>query len=468
MDENYLRKREKAIIFWVLGLFAALLGGFLGGTFLIKSQYAKYDDPNIQKIVDAYDLMKNEWYFGKDIENYDEYLTNKAIEGLLDNDDPYTFYTSSMEEQGLSTQRLGFGVSHAFYGGYRYLNEVYVDSPADKAGLKAGDIWMGYYEGTNYIDFRAYSKDEGMAKLNAYEPDEVTFKINSNGVIKDVTMTRGSYEYGYVKLETKMVDGEFVAIFDIDTFLNQSVPTFVEKEINKLLETRDEIDRVVFDLRDNGGGYVMAATGLVELFAPANSKIMTYMYANGTSDVLYSRKPMNNVAKLGEFVILQNENSASASETFTVAMRDLVSATVVGTKSYGKGIIQNFHQFPDGSVIRYTMAESLSPNGYSIHGTGIYPTIGYEVAIDNDLYFSYFGDQKVLSDEMKIIILAQINFILNSSHTDFVMALNAFQESIQAEIASEMTRTVAQDLQMKIWDKYLEINITTYNLALGA
>ena len=112
----------------------------------VKISYAKYDNPYIQKIVDMFYTMKDEWIYKSDYDNLDKYLSDLAIAGLNSNKDPYTFYTSSVEEQGLGIVTKGAGFAHTYYGGNRIISMVYDKCPAKDAGLEVGDVIVGVYD----------------------------------------------------------------------------------------------------------------------------------------------------------------------------------------------------------------------------------------------------------------------------------------------------------------------------------
>lgn len=465
---NYEKKIQKMRIQWLSIVIVSLISGIALGAGIIKNEYRKYDDPNIQKIVKAFELMQNEWYFGKDYENLDNMLTDSAINAILGaGNDPYTFYTPTIEEQNLSTSHLGCGFAHVFYGGNRYIDEVYPSSPADEAGLKAGDIIMGYYDGNEYIELKNYKKDEAVNLMSSYDSESITFHGIFSNVEKDVTIIKGTYDVSKVVYEVIKQDNEVIVNLDIGTFLNQRLGQECYSILNKVILSEGKIDKVILDLRDNGGGYVQSAVDLASIFLPDNSLILTYEFSDGSRQNIYSRK-IGNLPQIEKIVIMQNGNTASASETFTVALRDLLEdkVTVIGAKSYGKGIAQSFYTFSDGSIIRYTMAKTYSPGGYSIHGTGVSPEV--DIPIDQRIYYTYYGDENVLSQEMKNIVLDQINCALNTNYEDYLTALHAFQELNGFDISDDLNRPVAQELQKQIWDRYLIIVADTYQAALEA
>lgn len=125
------------------GITALLVGGFVGFS-VGKNSSKSTVDPNAQKLVDAYNLIKNHWLFGNEIEDLDNVLVEMMLNGLFDNDnDPYTFYTKDEASQGLDTTGLGFGVSFANYYGQPIIKTLHNGSMA-KAGFKANDIIVSY------------------------------------------------------------------------------------------------------------------------------------------------------------------------------------------------------------------------------------------------------------------------------------------------------------------------------------
>lgn len=467
MDKSvYEEKLHKNNFYWMLGVASSLVVGVITGASIIKQMYSKYDDPNIKKIVETYELMQNEWYFGKDYENYDEMLTEGAIKGMLDNEDPYTFYTSTEAEQGLSPNKKGCGFSHVFYGGNRYVADVHKNSPADRAGMKKGDVIYGFYDGDEKVVFKDLSKDEATSRFSNHDEDSITLFGNFSGEETEMTIEKGNYDINIISIDKIIEDNKVTAVVDLETFLVQGLGNVVYYQLDKIIDECGKIDKVIIDLRDNGGGYVQAAVDLASIFVPDSSLILTYEFKDGTTQNIYSNK-IGKIKNVNDIVIIQNANTASASETFTIAMRDLLPdvVTTVGTVSYGKGIVQSFHEFSDGSVIRYTMAKSYSPNGYSIHGIGVTPDI--LKPIDPEIYYMYFGDAQVLSKEMKDIILKQINVALEENYDDYLTGLHAFQQSVSMTQSDEFTRDVAQILQKMVWDNYLQLCDATFESAMG-
>ena len=170
----------------------------------------------------------------------------------------------------------------------------------------------------------------------------------------------------------------------------------------------------------------------------------------------------DNIKKIN---LIQNEGTASASELFILALKDNLPESqveVLGSTSYGKGIMQNVKTNKDGSVLRYTFAETYSPKGYSIHGKGIEPTV------DNGNYknmYAYYGETGFVTKDVKEKIIEQINCVLNTSYTDYNEALNAFLSS-QGLSEQEFTYHIGRLLQQKAYDIYVNNEQKAYKQAL--
>lgn len=441
---------------------ALLVGTILGGV-CVKISYAKYDNPYIQKIVDMFYTMKDEWLYKSDYDNLDKYLSDLAIAGLNSNKDPYTFYTSSVEEQGLGIVTKGAGFAHTYYGGNRIISMVYDKCPAKDAGLEVGDVIVGVYDSSTneLVKFKDLSIIES-ATLITSNDDAISLEIESKG---KVNITKANYtQYATQYNVFKNSKEEVVVDMKINNFLDRYLVSDVKEDLDKVLEKYGTIDRLSIDLRNNGGGYVDLAIDLSSLFVPKNSTIMSVKLANGQK-----RTYKNNVNPIYDNIkkinLIQNEGTASASELFILALKDNLPESqvdVLGSTSYGKGIMQNVKTNKDGSVLRYTFAETYSPNGYSIHGKGIEPTV------DNGNYknmYAYYGETGFVTKDVKEKIIEQINCVLNTSYTDYNEALNAFLSS-QGLSEQEFTYHIGRLLQQKAYDIYVNNEQKTHKQAL--
>lgn len=459
-----MEKNKSKINVTTISIICSLIGGGVIGGLIVSLKYGKYNNKYIEKIVDTYYLMKDQWFFSNDYGNeIDEYLTDLAVNGLTTNNkDRFTFYTNSLEEQGLGVVNKGIGIGHAYYGGDRIIKEVFEKSPAEKAGLKVGDVIIGIYDSTTneLIKFQDLSANELNDAFSYASDEEISLELQRG----KVTIQKDIYTQYAISYSVSNSNNQVVVSVDIDNFLDRLLVKDFINDLNNVIEDYGHIDKLIIDLRDNGGGYVDLAMNLSSLFIPKNSVIVKVedtkghvsTYKNSIEPIYSSIKKIN---------LIQNDSTASASELFILALKDNLPAEqvdVIGNYSYGKGIMQNVQENEDGSVIRYTSARTLSPNNYSIHGIGIKPTI--EMTYDEEL-ISYYGEVGFVTNDIKRHLLKQINLILNSNYNDYEEALQKFCEKESLAI-SEFNYQIGRLLQKKGYDLYLQYQNQVYQKAL--
>ncbi|MCH5180099.1 MAG: hypothetical protein J1F32_02655 [Erysipelotrichales bacterium] len=463
--ENIEKKYAKSKIIFTFVSFLALIVGVLIGTSIVNSKNNRGND----KIDEIYELLKNEWLFGEDYDDLEIYLTDLAIKGMSDgNKDPYTFYTSTYDAQNLTIDYRGIGISHAYYGGNRIIATVFKESPADKEGLKEGDIITGLYETLdddtlNFIEFSSLSSQETVDAFNNYEDDIVKMHIKRGEQEMDVSVEKDYYTQHAIQ-DVQIIEGnETIVMVEIQNFMDSRLIYDLEKILDEVIENNGVIDRLILDLRNNGGGRTDLASSLASLFVPQDSIIVKYQTKNKLEVEYNYRKPRyeNTVKKIN---FLQNNQTASASEMVILALKDNMpeKVDVIGTYSYGKGIRQKVLTLSDGSAIRYTDAYVLSPKGNSIHGTGIKPTI--EIEYDYNLQ-QYYGEIGFVTKEYKEKILRQINGVLNMEYTSYEEALEHFLTDLPY---SQFNYEVGRILQQMAYDMYLMAMGNATEIALEA
>ena len=313
-----------------------LLGTIIGGL-SVKAAYSKYDNPYVQKIVDMFYSLKNDWLYAGDHENIEEYLSDLAIAGFNSNEDPYTFYTSSVEEQGLGIVKKGAGFAHTYYGGNRIISMVYDKCPAKDAGLEVGDVIVGVYDSnTNeLVKFKDLSIQESTTLITSNDDEVISLEIESKG---RVDITKGNYtQYATQYNAFKNDKNEVVVDMQITNFLDRYLVSDVIEDLDKVLEEYGTIDRLSIDLRNNGGGYVDLAINLSSLFVPKDSVIMSVKLANGQTRT-YKNNTNPTYQNIKKINLIQNEGTASASELFILALKDNLPESqvdVLGSTSYG-------------------------------------------------------------------------------------------------------------------------------------
>ncbi len=469
------KNRWIAILSSVLFLSVGVGAGFAIGRFSTKLP----DDE--QKIVDEYRLLKEEWLFG----NEAEYLDQLAAQGVVLSasnslNDPYTFYTSTYAGQGLATDGKGFGFTSHYYDGGIYVREVYTNSTAYKANLRAGDILYSVRIGDEEtFSFKEHTLDEINKKLSSVEDTTTHFLFTGKRKNKDssyteisIDMTRGDYEEDYVTLvSTPNVENDYTMTIKINTFLGK--PALALEGILKSSSTK--IKNLVLDLRGNGGGYVSQAAEMAKLFVKKNTLI--YQLKNKNDEIIEQMTQKKDPEfQIENYKIVMDGNTASASEIFALAMLSLTNCQSYGLKSYGKGIAQSFKTFSDGSVLRYTYAYVYGPNGEDticIHKKGITPINPY--AFD----YSFLGSSMDYSS-IGISEYGQNHFlkVLNAIYPDaypseyskdyhFTSAIQDYAKNmaVKYEDASllvgfnekgGMLKSLNDILNKEAYDKYLE------------
>jgi carboxyl-terminal processing protease len=287
-------------------------------------------------------------------------LMKKGIDAMLSSLDPYTnFYTESQAEDAMimrSGEYGGIGCSSVKRGDYQYINIVYRGLAADKAGLRVGDKIIEI----NGKSFLGKSLDESSDALRGAPNTKVTLTIERDGVKKLVDITREdiklknvSYfglinsETGYIKLDHFMM-GAAKEVRDALLNLKQKGAT-----------------NVVLDLRDNGGGLLHEAVGIVNIFVGINQLVVT---TKGRSDEAYREyRTLDQVtdAKI-PLVVLVNSHSASASEIVCGAIQDFDRGIIIGRNTFGKGLVQNTKGLPYGTQMKLTIAKYYIPSNRCI------------------------------------------------------------------------------------------------------
>lgn len=365
-------------------IFASIifLGIGSGIGFGVGKYYFKLSDDE-QKLVDEYRLLKEDWLYGNETKYIDQLASKGLIDGVAkDKGDNYTFYTSSYDEQGLSTDGMGFGFTSHYYDGGLYVRTVYQNSSAYKAKLKSGDVLYAVKVGDEEIyEFKKHTLTEINAKLSSVQDTTTIFQFYGKRTSLDesidlqIEMKRGAYEEDYVDLiSMPTVENGYTLSVRVNTFLGK--PTLaLEGVIDSVYQQNLKINTLQIDLRGNGGGYVAQASEMAKLFVKKGTLI--YQLKDKNNKIIeQDTQTKNPKYQIDNFKLIMDWNTASASEIFALALIDGNNTTTYGFKSYGKGIAQSFKTFSDGSVVRYTYAYVYGPNGSSttcIHNIGITP-----------------------------------------------------------------------------------------------
>lgn len=300
-------------------------------------------------------------YYLKDYEKED--LVDNAYRGYVAGlGDPYSAYMTKEEYDNYTTEVMGTysGVGITFErkedGSYSVVS-ISKDSPAEKAGIKPGDLLLE-------VDGKTYTSIDVMAThIRGKKGTKVELTYSHGGEKNTVTLVRDTINQQSV--DYKMLDDQ-TGYIQITQFIESTADDF-DKAL-KDIEGRGA-KHLVLDLRNNGGGLVDDAIRVADDFLDAG--VACYVSDKDGNTEEYKVKDGNTDL---DTVILVNENSASASEILTAAMQDN-GYQVVGTKTFGKGIIQTDFTLPDGDALKLTILEYLSPKKHKVHEKGIKPDV---------------------------------------------------------------------------------------------
>ncbi len=304
----------------------------------------------------------------------DEELIEGAIKGYVDAlGDPYTTYYTKEEMKEIMEETNGNYVGIGIYMTMEPENDVILiikpieNSPAEKAGLQAGDIITKI----NDVEYKGSQLEEASNKIKGEEGTEVKLEIYRNGELKTFNVKRENVLISHITAKAITNDIGYIVISD---FEGGCAEEFERKY--KELENKG-IKKLIIDIRNNGGGIVDESLEIADMIVEKGANLLITKDKNGKEEITKAEKnPIINMP----IVVLINEYSASASEILAAALSENGKATLVGTKTYGKGIIQELHQLSDGSGLKITTNEYFTPKYNAIHKIGIYPDIELELS----------------------------------------------------------------------------------------
>ena len=295
-------------------------------------------------------------------------LIEGAKKGLTESlGDIYTVYmdaeeTSSFYNDLHGNVGAGIGVEMGLRDGYVRVLRTLPDNPAREAGILAGDI-LYRVDGEDVYDL---STEEISKKVRGDAGTEVTVTVVRDGKEKTFTMTRETINNvsAYVEYDGKTA---IVTVTRFDNDTGTMVQDFAKKFADK------GINKVILDLRGNGGGYVEAAKDLLSLWI--DDDVVLVQKSKHYDDSTSKSSGGKAILKDMKTVVLVNGSSASASEIVAGALQDYDKATVVGEKTFGKGVVQQLFDLSGGTVLKVTTAEWYTPKERSINGEGIEPDV---------------------------------------------------------------------------------------------
>ena len=358
-EQNKYGIFEIVLVVVITSLIFSLVGYFIGiKSNLIGDVNYSTASKEIQKFIEEYNYILENYYGDIDKEE----LVSSAIKGMLSSLDEYSEFVGDDSSNFSITlegeyEGLGVGISSTTDNEI-IITTIYPNSPADKAGLKVGDIITKFnnesVEGLSTTELVDKISQTEEINLTVLREEELTFNLKKDKiVIESVHSEMKDNNIGYIK---------------VDIFANNTYSQF-----HQALEDleKQNMESLIIDLRSNGGGHLSAAKDILSLFLNDTHVIYQTEDKNGIEKI-YSE---GNEDKNYKIVILQNSISASASEVVTSCLKEQLGAYVIGTTSYGKGTVQNLQNVSGIGQYKVTTKKWLTSNGEWINEVGIKPDL---------------------------------------------------------------------------------------------
>lgn len=318
---------------------------------------------------------------------YEEYnlddIRTSMIKGIVSGlGDPYSVYYTPEEYQSLQESTsgnyygIGAGLTQDKDTMEVSITKIYKGTPSEEAGLLKGDI-IKTVAGTEATSMEL---SELVKMIRGEEGTTVTIEIYRPSTEENLTFEVERKDITLPSVESKMIDGE-IGYIQISEFQTTTAEQF-ETQLSEL--EQKGMQGLIVDVRGNPGGLLSSVTTILDRLLPEGVLVST-KDKNGYEDSISSDANCVNYP----IVVLVDENSASASEIFAGAIKDYEYGTIVGTKTFGKGIVQSIFPLSNGDAIKITTSKYYTPNGNYIHGVGIEPDVEIEYEYTGDANAEY-------------------------------------------------------------------------------
>ncbi|NLE07576.1 MAG: S41 family peptidase [Parcubacteria group bacterium] len=303
-----------------------------------------------------------------------------AIQGLTASyKDPYTVFfppaESKMFEEEISGSFGGIGIEVGVQDGVLTVVAPLKGTPAERAGVKAGDKIITIGE----IPASKLSSDEAVKLIRGEAGTPIVITFARKGVNEPIVKTIVRANIEVPTIETEILS-EDIFVIELYSFTATS-PNLFRGALREFVESGS--NKLILDLRNNPGGYLEAALDMASWFLPAGKVVVTEDFGESISPKIYRSKGYDIFNDNLKFVILVNEGSASASEILAGALREYGKATLIGTRTFGKGSVQELLPITSDTSLKVTVAHWLTPLGNSISEGGLTPDIEVGLTLEN-------------------------------------------------------------------------------------
>jgi carboxyl-terminal processing protease len=346
----------------------------------------------LRQLADVYGLIKSDYVEKVD----DKKLLSDAIAGMVASLDPHSVYLDQKDfaemRETVQGKFVGVGIEVALEDGYVKIVSPIDDTPAYKAGIKAGDLITRI----DNVPVKGLSLDEAIKRMRGEPHSKVMLTIARRGADAPWVVPVEREEIRVVSVKSKMIEPGYAWI-RINQFQEETVDEMAAK-LRELYAQDPNIKGMVLDLRNDPGGLLPGAIGVSAAFLPQNDVIVSTRGQLPESNAIfygrrdfYAMKPGSDpLAKLPAalktvpMVVLVNTGSASASEIVAGALQDYKRAIVMGSQTFGKGSVQTLRQLTADTAVKLTTARYYTPKGRSIQALGIVPDLKVDETAEGD------------------------------------------------------------------------------------
>ncbi|MBP9821764.1 MAG: S41 family peptidase [Candidatus Pacebacteria bacterium] len=377
MESRAMYRNMLRGILIIVAIAAIFFGGMLFGSktpvsgFLFNSQNsAPATNANLANFWKVWTLLDEKYPF-TDKKPTDQEKIYGAIQGLVASyGDPYTTYFPPEEAKMFNDEVRGtfggVGMEIDSKDGLLVVIAPVKDSPAERTGVKSGDILLSIGD-KNTEDMPI---DEAVGIIRGDIGTQVKLRFYRPSTKSEVSVTIKREVIHYPTLETRVSGDTF--IIELASFTEDSA-ALVKTALEEFSKSKQK--NLVLDFRNNPGGYLDAAVDISSYFLPQGKVIVRESFGEHQAETTYRSKGTHAISKKYNLTILVNGGSASASEIVAGALAEQGVGTLIGTKTFGKGSVQELVNLPDGSSVKITVAKWLTPNGVSISQQGLMPSI---------------------------------------------------------------------------------------------
>ncbi|SFF37872.1 carboxyl-terminal processing protease [Paenibacillus algorifonticola] len=356
--------RRRVLLIGLVGAILFMVAGFAVGWFWMGHRYPMLKEPAFKNFAVSYNTIMDKYLNGANGED----LINGASEGMVASlEDPYSRYLVEEQgdayTQGYEGEFSGIGAEVREQDGQFIIHALTPNAPAERGGVKSGDSIIAV-DGKDTKDIKF---QDLIGLMRGKTGTEVTLTLQRLGETEPIEITLKREAIPVYTVTSEMLE-EGIGHITISRFAQKTATEF-DEAVAKMKE--QGMTKLLLDLRSNPGGLLQPTIAIGSKLIPKGKVILEVVYKEESNPIVYKSKQQEEWTI--PIVVLVNGQSASASEVLTAALKESAGATVVGEKTYGKGVVQAFEQFKDGSVLSLTEAQWKTPGGTWIHKVGVMP-----------------------------------------------------------------------------------------------